>query len=181
MKVDSSHWLTDVKIVPSPHYDTRPDQNDISLLVLHHISLPPQQYGGPYIEHFFQGKLDASIHPFFKIIENMKVSAHCLVRRDGEIIQFVPFNARAWHAGQSQFAGRARCNDYSIGIELEGSEFDVYTKQQYRALEQLVRLLMKCYPAITVPRVTGHQYISPLRKSDPGLCFDWSRLRSLLN
>ncbi len=180
MKIDENHWLSDVKHVPSPHFDARPDETIISLLVLHHISLPPQQYGGPYIEQFFQGALDASQHPFFKVIEKMKVSAHCLIKRDGQVVQFVPFNARAWHAGKSSFAGEERCNDYSIGIELEGSEFDVYTSKQYKSLTLLSKLVMERYPAISPSRITGHQYISPLRKSDPGLCFDWKTYRKLL-
>ncbi|WP_245868528.1 1,6-anhydro-N-acetylmuramyl-L-alanine amidase AmpD, partial [Vibrio fujianensis] len=159
--------------VESPFYDQRPDEQDISLLVVHNISLPPGQFGGPYIEQFFCGTLESQSHPFFKVIEKMQVSAHCLIRRDGEVVQFVPFSARAWHAGQSAFAGRERCNDYSIGIELEGSDFIAYTQAQYQALIELTKHLIRRYPALTRTRITGHQYIAPMRKTDPGLVFDW--------
>ncbi len=170
-------WLRHARHVPSPFYDQRPNQESPSLLVIHNISLPPAQYGGPYIEAFFQGKLNPDQHPFFKVIHKMRVSAHCLIRRDGEIVQFVSFLERAWHAGQSSFAGRERCNDYSIGIEMEGTDFDAYTPQQYRALTALSQQLMMAYPEITVPRITGHQFIAPMRKSDPGLSFDWVTFR----
>ncbi|USD64851.1 1,6-anhydro-N-acetylmuramyl-L-alanine amidase AmpD [Vibrio sp. SCSIO 43136] len=180
MKIDDNHLLSEVRQVPSSHCDLRPDSDDISLLVIHHISLPPFEYGSEDIEAFFTGTLDPNRHAFFKVIEKMRVSAHCLIRRDGEIIQFVPFDKRAWHAGISSFAGRDRCNDYSIGIELEGSEFDAYTPSQYLALAKLSQLLMSRYDKISPSRITGHQFISPLRKSDPGLTFDWPFYRSLL-
>ncbi|MDV7104459.1 1,6-anhydro-N-acetylmuramyl-L-alanine amidase AmpD [Vibrio sp. TH_r3] len=173
MKLTDDYWLEGVKQVPSPHYDTRPSSTEVSLLVVHNISLPPGQFGSQAIEQFFTGKLLASDHPFFAVIASMRVSAHCLIRRDGEIVQFVPFNMRAWHAGKSSFAGRERCNDYSIGIELEGTDFECYSKQQYVSLARVTSLLMRYYPLITRHRITGHQYIAPLRKSDPGLVFDW--------
>ncbi|MFC3025346.1 1,6-anhydro-N-acetylmuramyl-L-alanine amidase AmpD [Vibrio zhugei] len=175
--IDNDGWLSCAKLVPSPFYDERPSDSAISLLVVHNISLPPGKFGGPYIEQFFTGHLNASEHEFFAVIQAMKVSAHCLIRRDGEVVQFVPFTARAWHAGQSSFAGQARCNDYSIGIELEGTDFVAYTEAQYQSLTELTQQLMKHYPAITVPRITGHQYIAPQRKTDPGLSFDWQRFR----
>ncbi|MBY6199476.1 1,6-anhydro-N-acetylmuramyl-L-alanine amidase AmpD [Vibrio hangzhouensis] len=175
--IDSSGWYRLARHVPSPHFDARSGEEDISLLVVHNISLPPAQFGGPYIEQFFLGKLDVSAHPFFKVIENLRVSAHCLIRRDGEVVQFVPFGARAWHAGVSSFAGRERCNDYSIGIELEGTDFITYTDAQYDSLQRLTQALMCRYPYITCERITGHQYIAPLRKSDPGLVFDWRRFK----
>ncbi|SJL85366.1 1,6-anhydro-N-acetylmuramyl-L-alanine amidase AmpD [Vibrio palustris] len=175
--IDKDGWLISAKQVPSPFYDERPSDTTLSLLVVHNISLPPGEFGGPYIEQFFTGKLDANEHEFFAVIQAMKVSAHCLIRRDGEIVQFVPFTARAWHAGKSSFAGQERCNDYSIGIELEGTDFLAYTDAQYRALIDVSRQVMERYPQITVPRVTGHQYIAPQRKTDPGLSFDWRRLR----
>ncbi len=181
MHITPDSWLSGVKHVPSPFYDQRPEQTPISLLVVHNISLPPGQYGGPYVEQFFTGQLDPNQHPFFKVIHNMGVSAHCFIRRDGEIIQFVPFNARAWHAGKSSFAGVERCNDYSIGIELEGTDFDTYTQAQYQSLVSITQLVMKTYPHITLPRITGHQYIAPLRKTDPGLGFDWRYFRFLLS
>ncbi len=179
--IDSQGWLKSARHVPSPFFDQRSDKQDISLLVIHNISLPPGQFGGPYIEQFFTGELDPSEHPFFNVIHKMGVSAHCLIRRDGEVVQFVSLFDRAWHAGASSFAGRERCNDYSIGIELEGSDYVAYTDAQYQALTRLSQALMRRYPYITLPRITGHQYIAPLRKTDPGLVFDWPRFRDLLN
>lgn len=179
--IDCQGWYTRARHVPSPFFDQRSEAHDVSLLVVHNISLPPGQFGGPYIEQFFTGCLDPLAHPFFAVIHNMGVSAHCLIRRDGEVVQFVPFTARAWHAGQSSFAGRERCNDYSIGIELEGTDFVAYTDAQYQALALLTQSLMLNYPAITLPRITGHQYIAPARKTDPGLVFDWHKFRALLS
>ncbi len=179
--IDSQGWYSGARKVPSPYFDERSDVQDISLLVVHNISLPPGEFGGNYIEQFFTGKLNPDEHPFFKVIHKMGVSAHCLIRRDGEVVQFVPFTARAWHAGQSSFAGRERCNDYSIGIELEGTDFVAYTEAQYQSLTTLSRELMMAYPQITQPRITGHQYIAPMRKTDPGLVFDWGKFRHLLS
>lgn len=176
--IDEDGWYTSARQVPSPFCDQRAESSDISLLVVHNISLPPGQFGGPYIEQFFAGQLDPNEHPFFQVIHNMGVSAHCLIRRDGEVVQFVPFSARAWHAGASSFAGRERCNDFSIGIELEGSDFVAYTDKQYQALIEITREIQKRYPEITLPRITGHQFIAPLRKTDPGLVFDWVRYRN---
>jgi len=181
MKIDGNGWLTEVKKVPSPFYDQRPQQAEISLLVVHNISLPPGQYGGNAIEAFFTGKLSVDEHPFFRVIEKMRVSAHCLIKRTGEVVQFVSFQDRAWHAGKSSFAGVERCNDYSIGIELEGTDYDAYTEQQYQSLAGVTSLLQQQYPQITSHRVTGHQYIAPLRKTDPGLTFDWRYFRSLID
>lgn len=178
--IDNQGWYHTARKVPSPYFDERSDVNDISLLVVHNISLPPGQFGSDHIEQFFTGKLNPDEHPFFKVIHKMEVSAHCLIRRDGEVVQFVPFTARAWHAGQSSFAGRERCNDYSIGIELEGTDYVAYTEEQYQALAKLSQALMIMYPQITVPRITGHQYIAPMRKTDPGLVFDWIKYRALL-
>ena len=178
--IDALGWYGAARKVESPFYDLREKPDDISLLVVHNISLPPGEFGGPYIEQLFTGTLKAESHPFFKVIAGIKVSAHCLIRRDGEVVQFVPFTARAWHAGKSNFAGRANCNDYSIGIELEGTEFVAYTIAQYQALTQLTLELQQQYPSIINNRITGHQYIAPLRKSDPGLSFDWRRYRRAL-
>ena len=180
MTICSKGWYENARHVPSPYFDARPSVDDISLLVVHNISLPPGQFGGPYIEQFFTGNLDPAEHPFFKVIHQMGVSAHCLIRRDGEVVQFVSFRDRAWHAGQSSFAGRERCNDYSIGIELEGSDFVAYTEQQYQALTELTETLVLSFPQITDERITGHQYIAPLRKTDPGLVFDWTKFKSNL-
>lgn len=179
--IDEKGWYPLARRVPSPHFDDRPIEEDVSLLVVHNISLPPGQFGGAYIEDFFLGKLDASIHPFFNVIKDMRVSAHCLIRRDGEVVQFVPFGARAWHAGMSSFAGRARCNDYSVGIELEGTDYVAYTEAQYQSLQRLSLALLARYPEMTRERITGHQYIAPLRKSDPGLVFDWRRFKNSLS
>ncbi|WP_394240146.1 1,6-anhydro-N-acetylmuramyl-L-alanine amidase AmpD [Vibrio astriarenae] len=175
--IDRNGWYSAARHVPSLHFNQRADSQDISLLVLHNISLPPGQFGSSHIEQFFTGQLDASEHPFFTHIANLEVSAHCLIRRDGEVVQFVSFLDRAWHAGASSFAGRDKCNDYSIGIELEGTDSVAYTDAQYQALSELAGELMRHYPLITLERVTGHQYIAPLRKSDPGLVFDWGRFR----
>lgn len=180
MMISETGWYNAARHVPSPFYDARPLQDDVSLLVVHNISLPPGQFGGPYIEQFFTGKLNPDEHPFFKVIHNMGVSAHCLIRRDGAVVQFVSFLDRAWHAGASSFAGRERCNDYSIGIELEGSDFVAYTESQYQALAQLTHVLSERFPQITPQRITGHQYIAPLRKTDPGLSFDWIKYRQSL-
>ena len=180
MMISETGWYSAAKHLPSPFYDTRPQQDDVSLLVVHNISLPPGQFGGPYIEQFFTGKLNPEEHPFFKVIHKMGVSAHCLIRRNGEIVQFVSFLDRAWHAGQSSFAGRERCNDYSIGIELEGTDFVAYSEPQYRALAELTDAITQRFPQITAERITGHQYIAPLRKTDPGLSFDWVKYRRRL-
>ncbi|MFA0078424.1 1,6-anhydro-N-acetylmuramyl-L-alanine amidase AmpD [Vibrio artabrorum] len=180
MMICSNGWYDNARHVPSPYFDARPSIDDISLLVVHNISLPPSQFGGPYIEQFFTGKLDPTEHPFFKVIHQMGVSAHCLIRRDGEVVQFVSFLDRAWHAGQSSFAGRERCNDYSIGIELEGSDFVTYSELQYQALTQLTETIVSTFPQITTERITGHQYIAPLRKTDPGLVFDWQKFKKNL-
>lgn len=180
MMISETGWYSAAKHLPSPFYDARPQQDDVSLLVVHNISLPPGQFGGPYIEQFFTGKLNPEEHPFFKVIHKMGVSAHCLIRRSGEIVQFVSFLDRAWHAGQSSFAGRERCNDYSIGIELEGTDFVAYSESQYRALAELTDAITQRFPKITAERITGHQYIAPLRKTDPGLSFDWVKYRRRL-
>ncbi|MDP5254005.1 MULTISPECIES: 1,6-anhydro-N-acetylmuramyl-L-alanine amidase AmpD [unclassified Vibrio] len=170
-------WLTPAHHRPSPFYNARPEGTEIDLLVIHNISLPPGQFGGPYIEHLFLGTLDPNAHPFFAAIAHLQVSAHLLIRRDGEVVQFVDFNQRAWHAGQSQFAGQSQCNDNAIGIELEGSDWVDYTEAQYRVLADVSHAILTEFQAITPERITGHQYIAPLRKTDPGLCFQWPRYR----
>lgn len=167
--------LIDCRQIPSPHYDARPDPSDISLLVIHYISLPPEQFGGGYIDDFFQGKLDPTLHPYFKEIYQIRVSAHCLIERDGRITQYVNFNDRAWHAGISHFQGREKCNDFAIGIELEGSNEQPFTEAQYRALQALTRAIMQVYPKISVDHIVGHADIAPGRKIDPGKYFDWAR------
>ncbi|MFC0309371.1 1,6-anhydro-N-acetylmuramyl-L-alanine amidase AmpD [Gallibacterium trehalosifermentans] len=165
--------IQNVAQIPSPHFDQRPDPQEISLLVIHYISLPPEQFCGNYIDDFFQGKLDPTIHPYFAEIYQQRVSAHCLIRRNGEIKQYVNLNDRAWHAGLSQFQGREKCNDFSIGIELEGSNEQPFTPLQYQVLIELTKSIMQSYPLITLERIVGHCDISPGRKIDPGQYFDW--------
>ncbi|GGZ46981.1 1,6-anhydro-N-acetylmuramyl-L-alanine amidase AmpD [Paraglaciecola chathamensis] len=173
----NQHELLDARQVTTTHKDQRPDPRDISLLVIHNISLPPNQFDTPYIEDFFAGKLAPKAHPYFQVIHEMRVSAHCVIKRDGELIQFVPFDERAWHAGLSSFQGRQRCNDYAIGVELEGADHIPYTNQQYTALLKLSQILMHTYPKITLGRIVGHNDIAPGRKTDPGVAFDWQRFR----
>ncbi|QTF07137.1 1,6-anhydro-N-acetylmuramyl-L-alanine amidase AmpD [Brenneria izadpanahii] len=172
-------WLSEVKHIPSPHYDSRPNDEAPSLLVIHNISLPPGEFGGPYIDQLFTATLDPAAHPYFAAICHLRVSAHCLIRRDGEIIQYVPFHLRAWHAGVSVFEGRERCNDFSIGIELEGTDTLPFTTEQYSQLAAITRLLIDAYP-ITPSRITGHSDIAPGRKTDPGPAFDWDLYHRLL-
>ncbi|MCW8975376.1 MAG: 1,6-anhydro-N-acetylmuramyl-L-alanine amidase AmpD [Sedimenticola sp.] len=165
---------------PSPNQDERPATCEINLLVIHGISLPPNEFGGPWIDRFFQNKLPPDAHPYFAEINHLKVSSHLLIRRDGELVQYVPLHQRAWHAGQSCFNGVNGCNDFSIGIELEGSDETPYSEEQYKTLAQTIRLIQRHYPAITDERITGHSDIAPDRKTDPGPAFDWPFLRQLL-
>ncbi len=160
---------------PSPNYNERPDPTDIELLVIHNISLPPGQYGDKNIQDFFCNRLDYSKHPYFLEIKDLCVAPHLLIKRDGEIVQFVPFHKRAWHAGRSIFEGRIECNDYSIGIELEGDDETPYTDMQYAALVEVTQCIMHSYPTINKQRIVGHQHIAPNRKTDPGSAFDWQR------
>jgi AmpD protein len=166
--------------VASPNFDERPDGAYPELILVHGISLPPDEYGGPYIDQLFMNALPASGHPYFEKIAGLKVSTHVLIRRDGELVQYVPFHHRAWHAGASNYCGRERCNDFSIGIELEGSDEVAYEPVQYRKLAELIATLCKAYPTLSSSRVVGHSDVSPGRKTDPGLAFDWVRLRAML-
>jgi AmpD protein len=170
--------LSGVRFVPSPFCDDRPDDRDITLIVIHGISLPPGEFGGDGIEALFTGTLDPSAHPYYAEIAALKVSAHLLIRRDGGMIQFVPFTRRAWHAGESRFGDRTRCNDFSIGIELEGTDTLAYTAVQYEILSAALRALKERYPSLSAVR--GHQHIAPGRKTDPGAAFDWGQLASRL-
>ena len=174
-------WLKGVKHVPSPNYNDRPDDSLVSLLVIHNISLPPGQFGSPYIEQFFQNKLSWNEHPYFKSIEGLEVSAHFLIKQDGELVQFVSCDDRAWHAGASSFCGEDNCNDYSIGIELEGTDMAAYTEAQYSGLIALTKQLQAKFPEISVARIKGHSDIAPGRKTDPGESFDWSRYLKALS
>lgn len=170
-------WLTEARHQPSPYCDDRPDNEAPTLLVVHNISLPPGEFGGPWIDALFGGTLDANAHPFFAEIAHLRVSAHCLIRRDGEIVQYVPFDKRAWHAGVSYYRGREWCNDFSIGIELEGTDIVPYTDKQYQRLAEIAISLQRLYPGIT-DNMTGHSDIAPGRKTDPGIAFDWPRFRA---
>lgn len=161
---------------PSPNQDERPDGSEPELIVIHGISLPPGEFGGPYIEHLFTNCMDWDAHPYFDEIRDMHVSAHLLIRRDGALMQFVPFGRRAWHAGQSSFRGRACCNDFSIGIELEGADETPYADAQYLHLARVIDALCAAYPILDKRKVAGHSDVSPGRKSDPGPAFDWLRL-----
>ena len=170
-------WLSTARRVDSPNYDPRPDGCEVKLLVVHGISLPPGEYGGHWIDDLFLNRLDSSAHPYFAEIEGLEVSTHVLIRRDGELVQYVSFDQRAWHAGKSSFDGVERCNDYSIGIELEGTDESPYEPVQYARLAQLACQLMQQYPGITPQRIVGHSDIAPGRKTDPGPAFDWGDFR----
>jgi N-acetyl-anhydromuramoyl-L-alanine amidase len=172
--------LVGARQVLSPHFDQRPPGVLPALIVVHGISLPPGEFGGPWIDRLFSGNLPAGAHPSFSDIATLRVSAHALIRRDGAITQYVPFGARAWHAGESSYQGRSGCNDFSVGIELEGSDAMAYGEAQYPALAHLIVALCGAYPTLSGERVAGHSDIAPGRKSDPGPGFDWPRLRALL-
>ena len=180
MKIDR-HRLTDITQTPTPNFDERPEPTDISLLVIHCISLPPGEFGNCYIDKLFCNQLDPDTHPYFKDIYQLTVSTHLLIKRDGSCVQYVPFDKRAWHAGKSTYEGRERCNDFSIGIELEGTEWVEYTDQQYAQLAAVIRILLEAYPKLSTQRITSHSNIAPGRKTDPGASFDWQRLLALLN
>ena len=173
-------WLKQAKQVRSPNFGPRPAGCEPELLVIHNISLPPGCYGGDCIERFFSNCLDWDEHPFFDEIRGVEVSAHLLIERSGKLVQFVSFCDRAWHAGQSCFDGRDNCNDYSIGIELEGTDEEPYTDEQYLALSAVTGLLLEHYAQLGVDRIVGHSDIAPGRKTDPGPAFDWPRYRNAL-
>jgi AmpD protein len=166
-----------MKIVESPNCDDRPPGTEVTLVVLHSISLPPGEYGGGAIEQLFTNTLDPAAHPYFAEIHALRVSSHYLIRRDGEVVQFVPPELRAWHAGASSWRGRSRCNDFSIGIELEGTDEDAFTDSQYDALAQLLRQLRTRFP---LRDIAAHSDVAPGRKTDPGARFDWARALSAL-
>jgi len=181
MRIDVPSGLLDAaRWCPSPNQDERPDAEDIELVVVHGISLPPGEFGGDAIERLFTNCLAAEAHPYFQEIAELQVSAHLLVRRNGALLQFVPFHRRAWHAGVSSFRGRSACNDFSIGIELEGTDEVPYCDAQYDVLAAVVGALLSTYPRLDAQRVVGHCHIAPQRKTDPGPAFDWPRLHSAL-
>lgn len=180
MQLDpASGWCQGVCHCPSPNFNARPN-GEISLLVIHNISLPPGQFATGKVQAFFQNRLDVTEHPYFEGIRELRVSAHFLIERDGSVIQFVSCLDRAWHAGVSSFEGRDTCNDFSLGIELEGTDELPFTDAQYQALIALTRQLQAAYPAITPHRVCGHSDVAPGRKTDPGPAFDWTRFRGAL-
>ncbi|HEY1726187.1 MAG TPA: 1,6-anhydro-N-acetylmuramyl-L-alanine amidase AmpD [Steroidobacteraceae bacterium] len=181
LRIDASTGLlTGARQVLSPHFDARPAGCAPTLLVVHAISLPPGEFGGPWIDRLFSGGLPADAHPAFAEIAKLRVSAHALIRRDGAITQYVPFGERAWHAGESSYQGRSACNDFSVGIELEGGDQVAYQDAQYQALAQLIRVLCAAYATLSLERMVGHSDIAPGRKTDPGPLFDWARLGALL-
>jgi len=175
--LDAEGVLAGAKQVSSPNWDERPEGAEIRLLVVHNISLPPGEFGGDAIARLFTNTLDFSEHPYYETVRDLKVSAHFLVRRDGELIQFVPCASRAWHAGASIWRGRERCNDFSVGVELEGVDDQPYAATQYSILSSLLLLLRTRYPIVDV---VGHADIAPGRKTDPGPSFDWARFREAL-
>ena len=186
LKVDDAGLIPQIRQVVSPNCDARPAGVAVDLIVIHNISLPPGEFGGPWIDRLFCGNMGgnltggAAAHADFAAIAGLRVSAHAVIRRGGEISQYVPFGARAWHAGESSYQGRAACNDYSVGIELEGTDLLAYTDAQYDSLARLIRALCAAYPSLSTERLVGHSDIAPGRKTDPGAAFDWPRLRAML-
>ena len=170
-----NHIFKDIKYFPSPNFNSRPNESDISLIVIHCISLPPKNYEGEYVKDFFLNKLNSSEHSYFKGISDLKVSSHLFIKRNGEVVQFVPFNKRAWHAGESSYKGIKDCNNFSIGIELEGNEEDFYTDNQYKSLINVTNTILYHYPNIDKTRIIGHSEIAPNRKTDPGKNFEWDK------
>jgi len=177
----TNHRLDQAEFIESPNFSERPEGVDPSLIVLHNISLPPGRFGGDFIKQFFVNSLNSELHPYFKEISDLRVSSHLLIERDGNIIQFVEFNKSAWHAGVSEYEGQKDCNDFSIGIELEGTDSDPYQDIQYSILSGISECLMGSYLEINKERIIGHADIAPDRKTDPGDSFDWLRFRDSLN
>ncbi|WP_295384278.1 1,6-anhydro-N-acetylmuramyl-L-alanine amidase AmpD [uncultured Thiodictyon sp.] len=181
MTIDPAGWLLAAAHHPSPHCDDRPAGTVIDLLVIHNISLPPGEFGGSAIDDLFLGRLDPAAHPYYAIAAAAgPVSTHLLIRRDGTLIQYVPCHRRAWHAGRSCFSGRERCNEFSIGIELEGTDTLPFEAAQYVTLAHCTEAILAHYPAITPERIVGHSDIAPGRKTDPGEAFDWGRYRNMI-
>jgi len=174
-ELDPQGLLPAARFIASPNHDARPRDAEISMVVIHNISLPPGQYGSDDVAALLTNRLDPNAHPYFAGIHQNKVSAHFFIRRDGELIQFVPCQQRAWHAGQSFWLGRERCNDFSVGIELEGCDTDAFTDVQYDLLNRLLAALQRTYP---ITDVVGHSDIAPGRKTDPGPCFDWAKIKT---
>ena len=180
MKVNKEHRLEGARICDSPNFSDRLNE-EISLLVIHNISLPPGQFGNNFVDQFFMNKLDPKKDPYFEEIYEMKVSSHLFIDREGLLTQFVPFDRAAWHAGVSEFKGRDNCNEFSIGIELEGTDDLEYPPNQYKTLIEATKALMEAYPNISVDNIVGHKDIAPIRKTDPGEAFDWDLYKSSLS
>ena len=170
-----NHILIGAKQKSSPNSSNRVDENDISLIIIHNISLPPGEFGTKYIDQLFCNSLNPKYHPYFEKISDLKVSAHLLISRVGDVTQYVPLNKKAWHAGDSIFKGRENCNEFSIGIELEGSDYEAFTDSQYKALICVTNKLLERYPKINLDRIHGHSDVAPGRKTDPGPYFEWKR------
>jgi AmpD protein len=173
--------MSGARQVPSPNRDARPAAVAPDLIVVHGISLPPGEFGGPWIDRLFTNSLPADAHPYFAEVAGLTVSSHLVIRRDGALTQYVSFNERAWHAGVSSYEGRRACNDFSIGIELEGTDTAPYDGRQYRVLAEAIAALCEAYPSLSPQRLVGHSDISPGRKTDPGPGFDWARARGLVD
>jgi AmpD protein len=173
--------LIGVRQVLSPHCDARPPGMLPELIIVHGISLPPNEFGGPWIDRLFTGTLPSDAHPYFRQIEGLRASAHVVIRRDGLLTQYVPFGERAWHAGVSQYRTRSGCNDFSVGVELEGTDDIAYTDAQYAQLVELIAALIEAYPSLSPEHLVGHSDVAPGRKSDPGPYFEWPRLRARLS
>ncbi|MFP4244317.1 MAG: 1,6-anhydro-N-acetylmuramyl-L-alanine amidase AmpD [Ectothiorhodospira sp.] len=180
MRIDELGWLDAALRLPSPNRDRRPAGMEPELLVIHAMSLPPGEFGGPWIHRLFTNALDPEVHPYFATLRALRVSAHLLVRRDGSLVQYVPFHERAWHAGVSRFGERERCNDFSVGIELEGTDETPFETPQYEALAAAIRVLRARYGTLARAPIVGHADIAPGRKTDPGPRFEWPRLHRLL-
>ncbi len=174
----SDGWFTQARKIPSPNYNKRPENVTIDSIIIHSISLPPGQYGGDEIDRFFSNQLDWNEHAYFREIEGLQVSSHLLIRRDGELVQYVNLYDRAWHAGQSCLAGQENCNDFSIGIELEGTDDSPFENSQYETLLAVIKALKEYFPQISPEKIVGHSDIAPGRKTDPGPGFDWNVLRA---
>ncbi|MDH5257554.1 MAG: 1,6-anhydro-N-acetylmuramyl-L-alanine amidase AmpD [Gammaproteobacteria bacterium] len=172
--------LSDAEYISSPNCDDRPTGSICKLLIIHNISLPPNEFGGPYITQLFTNTLDETADPFFQEIAHLRVSAHLLIRRDGQLIQYVPFHKRAWHAGVSTYEGEETCNNFSVGIELEGADHIPYESIQYEQLAAVTDALLLTYPEMSADRITGHCDVAPNRKTDPGPAFDWDKYRQLI-
>ncbi len=178
--INADHLLENIDYITSPNFNERPRGVSLDLIVIHAISLPPGEFSNNLIPDFFSNKLKPFKHPYYDVIADLHVASHVVIKRDGNIIQFAPFDKRAWHAGKSEYQGRQGCNDFSIGIELEGWDYTLFTKKQYTVLVQVINALLKHYPTLSAEQIVGHSEIAPGRKTDPGAYFDWDYFFALL-